>query len=172
MKFMKKGLFLILLLAGSFVSAKSFSLQIVQKYGSETVVYEASYLIEQVILDYFYEHLYIVSNSPVIIEQKDKDITAELQKAFDDAQEGCLDYVILADVYFNLTESNNPEEALLNNIDKVEWKVFSTENKSVLASGRAVPGKKYRNDDDGLTYFSNEIAEHIKEQIESKGGRK
>ena len=95
-------------------SAKSFSLQVVQKYGSETVVYEASYVIEQTIMDYFYENLYIVSNSPVIIQKKGQDISSELQKAFDAAQEGYLDYVIQADVYYNLSDSNNPEEALLN----------------------------------------------------------
>ena len=46
-----------LILIGSMASAKSFSLQVVQKYGSETVVYEASYVIEQTIMDYFYENL-------------------------------------------------------------------------------------------------------------------
>lgn len=172
MKFIKKSMFLMLILIGSMASAKSFSLQVVQKYGSETVVYEASYVIEQTIMDYFYENLYIVSNSPVIIQKKGQDISSELQKAFDAAQEGYLDYVIQADVYYNISDSNNPEEALLNNIDKIEWKVFSIDSKHILASGKAVPGKKYRNDEDGLYYFSNELAEHIKEQIECKGGKK
>ena len=162
MKFIKKSMFLMLILMGSIASAKSFSLQVVQKYGSETVVYEASYVIEQTIMDYFYVNLYIVSNSPVIIQKKGQDISSELQKAFDAAQEG----------YHNLSDSNNPEEALLNNIDKIEWKVFSIDSKHILASGKAVPGKKYRNDEDGLYYFSNELAEHIKEQIECKGGKK
>lgn len=172
MNFLKKIIFSVLLIAGSFVSAKSFSLQVIQKQGSETVVYEASYLIEQTIMDFFYDHMYIVSNSPVIIQKKGEDISAEIQKSFDAAQEGFLDYMIQADVFYNLSDSNNPEEALLQNIDKIEWKVISLKDKSVLASGKAVPGKRYRNDDDGLIYFSNELANHIKEQIESKGGRK
>lgn len=172
MNFIKKGLILMTLLAGSFVSAKSFSLQIIQKNGSETVVYEASYMIEQTIMDYFYENMYIVSNSPVIIQKKGEDISAELQKAYDAAQEGSLDYLIEAEVFYNLSDSNNPEEALLQNIDKIEWKVVSLQTKKTLVKGNAVPGKKFRNDDDGLFNFSNELAEHIKEQIELKGGRK
>lgn len=172
MKLFKTFIFTVLLLAGSFVSAKSFSLQVVQKKGSETVVYEASYVIEQTILDYFYENAYIVSNSPVIIEKKNESIAAELQKSFDAAQEGFLEYLIQADVYYNLADSNNPEEALLKNIDKIEWKVIALSDKHTVAEGKAVPGKKFRNDEDGLLYFANELAEHIKAEIDSRGGRK
>ncbi|MCR5612091.1 hypothetical protein [Treponema sp.] len=172
MNLCKKIIFSLLLLTGSFVSAKSFSLQIIQKNGSENVVYNASVMLEQTIMDYFYEHAYIVSNSPVIIQKKGQNIDSELQKSFDEAQEGSLDYIIEAFVYFNLSDSNNPEEALLSNIDKIEWKVVSLYDRSTIASGNAVPGKKYRNDDDGLFYFANELAEHIKKAIESKGGSK
>lgn len=172
MKLLRKSLFLLLLVIGSFASAKSFSLQIIQKNGSETVVYDASYMIEQTIMDYFYENLYIVSNSPIIIQKKGEDISAELQKAYDAAQEGYLDYLIETEVYYNLSESNNPEEALLQNIDKIEWKVVSLNDRKTIVKGHVVPGKKFRNDEDGLYYFSNELAEHIKEQIELKGGQR
>ena len=172
MNLCKKCIFFVLLVLGSFASAKSFSLQIVQKNGSENVVYNASILLEQTIMDYFYENAYIVSNSPVIIQKKGQNIDSELQKSFDAAQEGYLDYMIQATVYYNLSDSNNPEEALLNNIEKIEWKVISLYDRSTVAAGQAVPGKKYRNDEDGLFYFANELAEYIKNAIESKGGKR
>ncbi|MBP5403103.1 MAG: hypothetical protein J6Y36_08095 [Treponema sp.] len=162
----------VLVLAGSFVSAASFSLQVIQIDGSENVVFDASYMIEQAILDFFYENLYIVSNSPVIIKKKNEDITAEIQKSFDAAVEGSLDLLIEASVYYNLSDSNNPEEAVISNIEKVEWKVIKLNGNAEIARGTSVPGKKYRNDDDGLYFFANEIAADIKTAIDSKGGKK
>lgn len=171
MKFCRKFIFLILLLTGNLVSAKSFSLQVIQKNGAENIVYNASYLVEQTIMDYFFENAYIVSNSPVIIEKKNESITEELQKSFDAAQEGYLDYIIEATIFYNLANSNNPEEALISNIDKIEWKLFSLNDRQLIASGKSVP-QKYRNDDESLVFFANEIAQNIQKVIETKGGRK
>ena len=171
MKFCRKFIFFMLFLTGNIVSAKSFSLQVIQKNGAENIVYNASYLVEQTIMDYFFENAYIVSNSPVIIEKKNESITAELQKSFDAAQEGCLDYIIEATIFYNLENSNNPEEALISNIDKIEWKVFSLNDRQLIANGKSVP-QKYRNDDESLVFFANEIAQNIQKVIETKGGRK
>lgn len=171
MSFIKKTVFILIICLFNFVSAKSFSLQVIQKNGSETVVFDASYLIEQTIMDYFFENSYIVSNSPVIIQKKDSNIKVELQKTFDSAQEGSLDFVIETVVFYNLSDSNNSEEAQLNNIDKIEWKVVLLSDKNVIASGNCVP-KNYRNDEDGLISFSYEIAKNIKKEIETKGGLK
>jgi len=173
MKVYKKIIIPVLLvLAPYFVSAASFSLQVIQINGSENVVFDASYMIEQTIMDFFYENLYIVSNSPVIIKKKNEDIKAQIQKSFDAAVEGSLDLLIQASVFYNLSDSNNPEEAVISNIERVEWKVIKLDGNIEIASGTAVPGKKYRNDDDGLYFFANEIAAHIKTAIDSKGGKK
>ena len=56
MKMYKKMMFLALLIAGGIANSASFSLQIIQKDGSENVVFDASYMIEQTILDFFYEN--------------------------------------------------------------------------------------------------------------------
>lgn len=172
MKMYKKMMFLALLIAGGIANSASFSLQIIQKDGSENVVFDASYMIEQTILDFFYENSYIVSNSPVIIQKKNEDITEQIKKSFDAAVEGYLDLIIQATVYYNLSDSNNPSEAVISNIEKVEWKVIKLENNLEIASGNAVPGKKYRNDDDGLYFFASELAANIKAAIETKGGKK
>lgn len=173
MKMYKKVILaLLFVLSGLAFATPSFSLQVVQKDGSETVVFEASYMIEQVILDYFYEHAYIVSNSPVIIQKKNADVSVDLQKSFDAAQEGSLDLIIQLVVTYNLSDSNNPEEAVLSNIDLIEWKAVSLSDRSVVVQGKAIPSKKYRDDDDGLSYFANELASNIKSALETKGGKK
>lgn len=173
MNFCRKVIFFVALLSGSIVHAKSFSLQIIQKNGSENVVFNASYLIEQTILDYFFEHAYIVSNSPVIIEKKDGDLETELKKSIAAAQEGFLDYIIEVEVFYNLENSNNPEEAMLSNIEKIKWNVVSLSGRTVLAGGEAVPQKrKLKNDDDSLVFFTNEIAQSIQKGLETKGGRR
>lgn len=172
MKYFRLFTFLIFMFFGNVVFAKSFSLQVIQKNGSENVVYDASYLIEQTILDYFYDNAYIISNSPVIIQKKNQNITAELQKSFDQAQEGYLDLYIEATVKYNLQDSNNPEEALLSNIDEIEWKVISLTTKDIVVSGTASPEKKYRDDWDSVVYFANELARNINDAVNSKGGKK
>lgn len=173
MKMYKKMIFSVfLILSGLAFAAPSFSLQVVQKNGSENVIYEASYLIEQTILDYFYDHAYIVSNSPIIIQKRNADISGDLQKSFDAAQEGSLDLIIQMIVVYNLIDSSNPEEALLNNIETIEWKALSLNDSSVVVQGNAVPAKTYRNDDEGLFYFANELASKIQSALETKGGKK
>lgn len=173
MKIYKKMIFSVLLFfSGLVFAAPSFSLQIVQKNGSENVVFDASYLIEQVILDYFYDNAYIVSNSPVIIQKKNADISGDLQKSFDAAQEGSLDLVIQLVVTYTLSDSNNPAEACLNDIELIEWKAVSLSDKSIVVQDKVVPSKKYRNDEDGLSYFAGELASNIKSALETKGGKK
>lgn len=172
MKFIKNIIFILISSLCSFASAKSFSLQIIQKNGSENIVYETSYVIEQAILDYFFENMYIVSNNPIIIQKKGQDITNDLQKAFDAAQEGLLDYLIETEIFYNISDSTNPESANLQNIDKVEWRLISTDTKKTLSKGNLIPESKFKNNANGLVYFTNELAENIKKQIELKGGKK
>lgn len=169
MNLLKKMGIIFLMIVGTNVTAQSISLQIIQKNGSDSVVFDASYLIEQSMMDYFFEHAYIVSNSPVIIKKDKQEIKVELQKAYDSAQEGYLDYIIEATVYYNLEDSNNPEEALMENIEKIEWNVLLLSDKSVISKGSEVP-QKYRNDDDSLVFFANEIAKKIESEIKTKGG--
>lgn len=172
MKFIKNIIFILIVSLCSFANAKSFSLQIIQKNGSENIVYETSYVIEQAILDYFFENMYIVSNNPIIIQKKGQDITNDLQKAFDAAQEGLLDYLIETEIFYNISDSTNPESANLQNIDKVEWRLISTDTKKTLSKGNLIPESKFKNNANGLIYFTNELAENIKKQIELKGGKK
>lgn len=171
MNFYKKIAFVLIIFMSTFVWSKSMSLQIIQKNGSENVVFDASYLVEQTIMDYFFEHAYIVSNSPVIIQKKSESIKSELQKSYDSAQEGYLDFIIEVTILYNLSDSNNPEEALLNNIEKIEWNVKSLSDKSLISSGNAIPNSN-RNDEDSIIYFASEIAKNIENEIKAKGGLK
>lgn len=116
--------------------------------------------------------MYIVSNNPIIIQKKGQDITNDLQKAFDAAQEGLLDYLIETEIFYNISDSTNPESANLQNIDKVEWRLISTDTKKTLSKGNLILESKFKNNANGLVYFTNELAENIKKQIELKGGKK
>ena len=174
MKFMKKNIIffgLLIFVCINLTYAKSISLQIIQTNGSQSVVFDASYLIEQSIMDYFFDCSYIVSNSPVIIDKKIEKIDPSLQIYFVHAKEGLLDYFVEVYVHYDLVDSNNPEEALMRNIKKVDWKAYLVNDKTLIYQDTK-NASKYKNDDDSIIYYSRIIAEDIKKAIELKGGVK
>ena len=69
---MKKALFAFVFAIAIFsASAKSFSLQVVQKNTPGDEVFDSSYVVEQAILDYFFEQGMIVSNGAVLVSKDD-----------------------------------------------------------------------------------------------------
>ncbi|MCQ2610169.1 MAG: hypothetical protein MJ169_00335 [Treponema sp.] len=175
MKFMRKlciaSMLCLLALNCIHAKTKSFSLQVIQKNGPQ-IIFDASYLMEQSVLDYFFEYGYIVSNTKMIVQQKNDDISSQLKQSYAEAQEGYLDYQVLMTIIFNTQDSTNPESAMLSNIEKVEWEVISLTDGKKMYKGYMIPPKALKNNDDSIIQYATQLAATIKKAIDLKGGSK
>ncbi len=152
--------------------AVSFSLQVVQKNTNENDVYGPSYVMEQAILDYFYDRGCIVSNGAVIIFQNEETLAEELKKSFCEAHAGGLDVIVNLSVIYNIENSTNPSGILLSNIKEIQWEALSLSSGKVIGQGKSNPGEvsKDNNNYKGIEAFAKTVAKNIQEQLSQKGG--
>ncbi|MDE5581470.1 MAG: hypothetical protein K2I95_08635 [Treponemataceae bacterium] len=173
---MKRMFFAFLLLCASFVaSAKSFSLQVIQRNTGGDSVFDTSYVVEQAIMDYFFEHGMIVSSNHVIVSKHDDaSETRELRRSLFEAKSGCMDLFVKLYLNFALEDSKNPSAVLLSNINNAELEILSTETTETVATGKYSP-KVVPNQNDnrgGVESFATDIAADIHTRLSKKGGAK
>ncbi len=153
------------------VFAKSFSLQIVQKNTPQEKVYNASYLIEQTVLDYFFERGCIVSSNSILISKNQLETKSSIRQSFIESKNGCMDYLINMEIFYDARKSNNPNGILLSNIAEIQWQIISLSTSETLSSGKTVVGS-IKNDDDnslGVESLAKTVAKNIQNELGKQG---
>lgn len=164
---MKKRLLTIFLLAGalslSSAMANSLSIQVIQNYGAQSEPCAISYLVEQSVIDFFFEAGAIVSNSPVRVVENAEADKAALKKALQDTLEGGMDYLVSITVNYALDkELADSDPMLLQYIKNVDWTVYSSASGRALVSGSGKPSVTNGNNNaQGIVGFSNLLASQI-----------
>lgn len=160
------SLFLVSLFANS-VFAKAISVQVIQNLPGQDKVWDATRLFEQSIIDYYFDMGNIVSNSPIWINSTEDKNRSALGAALIENSDGGMDYLIRFELFFKITNSSNPNAPLLENIDKVEWKIYSVESGKEISSGSGKPDKvtTSNNNESGITRFANFIAKKVEGQL-------
>lgn len=173
---MKKTLFALIFICTAFsLSAKSFSLQVIQKNTPGEVILDTSYVVEQAILDYFFERGMIVSNNTVLVSQNDEvEDTKALRLSFIEAQCGCMELFIKLYLNYTIKDSLNPTAILLSNIKNAEIEIVSIETTEVLVKGTYTPRPvtAQNNNRGGVESFATDIAKDIQAKLDKKGGAK
>lgn len=114
--------FAFITLCSSFCFGKQISIQVVQHCGKSETVFEQSYLIEDGLLEGFFEQGHIVTNSPAAVSFSDSDDESVWTHSLGDAYEGAAEYFAQIDVFFNPEEVSASGKLILN---KVDWSVSS-----------------------------------------------
>ncbi len=171
---MKKNFLTFLLLcATALLNAKSFSLQIVQRNTGGENIFDASYIVEQTIMDYFFDRGTIVSNNSVIVSDNDaaKEKT-QLRRSFVDAQEGGMNLFIKLFLNYSLENSTNPSAVLLSNIRDAQVEVVSVSDLKVLLDKKFVPKKvnSFNDNRGGVEAFATDMAVEIQARLAKKDG--
>lgn len=171
---MKKNFLTFLLLgAVAFLNAKSFSLQIIQKNTGGENVFDASYIVEQAIMDYFFDRGTIVSNNSVIVSDNDSaKEKSQLHRSFVDAQEGGMNFFIKLFLNYSLENSTNPQAVLLSNIRDAQVEIVSVSDLKVLLEEKFVPKKvnSFNDNRGGVESFATGIAIEIQARLAKKEG--
>ena len=153
--------------------ANSFSLQVVQKNTPGDNVFDSSYVVEQTILDYFFERGMIVSNGSILVSKDDSaDDKTALRKAMIEAKVGSMDLFVKLELNYSVLDSANPTAILLSNIKNAGIEIVSLSKNKVLARGNFTPPatNDLNNNRIGVETFAKDIAIKMQEEFAKTGG--
>jgi len=171
---MKKALFAIVL--AFFVCAayaKSFSLQVVQKNTPGDQVFDSSFVVEQTILDHFFDRGLIVSNNEVLVQKNDEvQNKTDIRRSMIEAKIGCMDLFVKLSLNYSVLDSANPTAILLSNIKSADMEIVSLEENKTICSGKFTPPATtdLNNNRSGVEDFAEDIANKIQAELAKRGG--
>ncbi|MBO7123361.1 MAG: hypothetical protein J6V90_08790 [Treponema sp.] len=171
---MKKLLLTFVFSVASFCAfSKSFSLQVVQKNTPGDQVFDASFVVEQTILDHFFDRGMIVSNNSVLISKNDaaQDKT-DLRRSMIEAKIGCMDLFVKLSLNYSVLDSANPTAVLLSNIKSADLEIVSLEENKTICKGKFTPPAltDLNNNRSGVEDFAADIANKIQAELAERGG--
>lgn len=147
------------------VFGATVSVQIAEINNPQGKVSDLSYILEDVLLEYFFSRGVILSTSPVICNSQD------LEKDFDntikESRVGQVDYLILLEMFFDVRESFAPEQPRLSNIREVRWSVYSPKNYKKIDSGskQTKDISKTGNGRQDISDFGYELVQEINKSL-------
>ncbi len=158
-RFLAALVFSAVCISGSF--GRSLSFQVVQHNDSLNEVCSSALVIEDEILNFFYDAGYIVTNVPAVISKSEDQDVVFYQKGFNDASDSSFDDFVLIKLYFTGTEEEN-RQISLGNMQKIGWKVVSTKNGKILEEGCTGVEKEVLADNEkNVREFASEFAVHL-----------
>lgn len=153
--------------------AKSFSLQVVQKNTPGDQVFDSSFVVEQTILDHFYDRGMIVSNNSVLISKDDEaQDKTDLRRSMIEAKIGCMDLFVKLCLNYSVLDSANPTAILLSNIKSADLEIVSLAENKTICKGKFTPPTltDLNNNRNGVEDFAEDIANKIQAELAERGG--
>ncbi len=143
----------------------SLSFQILQKDESLSDVCESALVIEDEILNYFFEHGYIVSNVPAAVSKNDEEDRKFYTDAYNEAVDGTVDQLCIIKLYFNGGERENLKPSV-GTMQKISWKIVSVRTGKVLEeSSSAVKEEITQTENANVRDFAIDFAMHLQKVI-------
>ncbi|MBQ1628939.1 MAG: hypothetical protein II098_07250 [Treponema sp.] len=165
-RFMTALIFMAVSLSGTFASSLSF--HVVQHNDSLSEVCKSALVIEDEILNYFFDAGYIVTNIPACISKSDEQDKSFYQKGYNEAADGSFDEFVQIKLYFSGTEVEN-SQVCLGNMRRIGWKVVSVSNGSVLEEGSSKVEREVISDNEAnVREFANEFAVHLNKVLKKR----
>lgn len=156
--------------AGFCAFSKSLSIQIIQNNPGQDKIWDTSYFMEQCITDYFFDNGQIVSSSPVWISSTEEKNNSALKASLSENLEGGMDYLVRVEIFYAPAgETPNPQALLLENVKKVQWKIYLVKTGIDVAGGSATPESLTldNNNELGLADFAGLVAYKINNGLKS-----
>ena len=114
--------------------AMPFSFQINQFDKARTDISEASFMFEDIMLGYFFDAGYIVSNLPPTVIG-DPDNVPETRALYD-ARKGYLDYIALVVLVFDRNAKQNTSDDSKFSFVHAAWKLYRVSDGRLVSSGK------------------------------------
>ena len=137
-----------LLLCAQVCFAKQVSFQIIQHDEKTQNVTEQSLVIEDEMLNSFFETGYIVTNSPTVVSESDENDVILYNKAMGDAYEGLSDYFIQVKLFYN------------NSLRQIDWSIASVATGNKIKES-SITGSVTAADEKGMKKLSSKLMSEI-----------
>ncbi len=161
-------LFLALTCVSHYGFSSSLSFQIVQHNASLNKVSQSAYVMEDEIMNYFFDNGFIVSNATASISTSADDDKKLWSDGYYEAAEGSFDAFIQIHLYFN-GSADNENKVALGLIDTVSWSVTSVRTgKCIEENKRRVVKPMDRDTEANLRDFAFDFAAHIKQVLRNR----
>lgn len=118
--FKRSILIAITLFAASFCFAKQITLQIVQHDELSDKVFESSMVVEDELLNGFFDNGFIVTNSPASVSASSLQDVNLFNTGIGDAYEGSSEYFLQIKLYYNAAQSSEKSDLI-----EVDWTLAS-----------------------------------------------
>ena len=137
-----------LLLCAQFCFAKQVSFQIIQHDDKTQNVTEQSLVLEDEMLNSFFETGYIVTNSPTVVSESAENDVILYNKALGDAYEGSSDYFIQVKLFYN------------NSLKQIDWSIASVATGNKIKES-SITGSVTAADEKGMKKISSRLMSEI-----------
>ncbi|MBP3710087.1 MAG: hypothetical protein J6I73_06785 [Treponema sp.] len=143
------------------------SFQVIQHYDAVNEVCEQTLVIEDAILDYFFNSGSIVTNEPAVAADKDEDEKI-WRTSFAYAVEGGAQYFIQLCLDYDAAAKSNA--IALSNIRRISWTITDVKANKKIASDKSTvrKSKTGRNDIDGVKEYASAIAADMHKMLVKK----
>lgn len=132
----KTFLLVILTLLVSFAAfTKQVSIQVIQHTSAKEAINEMTLIVEDALLNGFFEYGYIVTNSKAAISSNKSDDQKLWSIGLGDAYEGSSDYYVKIDLFYKLEKVDIKEIYIIN---KVEWNLSSVNTGENIKKGTII----------------------------------
>lgn len=146
----------------------SLSFQLLQKNESLNEVCESVLVIEDEILNYFFEQGVIVSNVPAAVSESDEQDRKFYTDAYNEAVDGTVDQFCQVKLYFTGGGQENQKPSI-GTLKKISWKLVSVRTGNVIEESSSQVTKEItQNEDANVREFAADFAMHLQKMIKTK----
>ncbi len=159
--------FVIMSWVHAFSPSPSVVVQMAQHDTDREALRESTFILENGVLNAFFDAGYIVSSLPTTIN---KDMEETLVESVQVARDGYMSYVVFIDVFYRTYGITGDETVTLDDIESIDWKIVSTRDLSVLSEGTADNAVRMEGESDfvAMKRFSNDLGVEIKKIFDNK----
>ena len=144
----------------------SVSFQVVQHDESLDEVCVSTLIMEDEILNSFYNFGHIVSNVPAVVSSSKNQDSTFWSKGYKEASDGFFDNFIQVHLYLNSASSSNQGKASLGIIKKVAWKVASIATGNTIDEGsKNISVQAQKDTEENVRGFADELASYLQKTI-------
>lgn len=157
------SLLIVLFCSAAYCFAGQISIQMIQHDDGIDEVTEQTYVIEDNLLNGFFDDGYIVTNSPAEVSDSAGQDEVCYKKGLGEAFNGFSDYFVQVKVYYIREGSRDVNKA---NLEKVDWSVASAKT-GVTIKNSSIKNKNTGNMQDDLDILSSHLLSEIKKAIKA-----
>ncbi len=143
--------------------AQSIEIQIIQHDNSQKNIRKPTEIIENTIMDNFFNDGRIITNAPIAAEFNNQMDSRIVKSAVKEASGGMCQYLIVLTIDYKKNAALNPATENLDLMDKISWKLIDTQSGKEIASKNYKINKvsKANNSADGIKLLADELFSDI-----------